>query len=95
MLDSFPDNAVSVLINDGRVRGAIAKRSVGKVIPGGMIVIDNAERYLPNRFKLPESRLAEKPECDWKAFCEQTERWRRIWTSDGVTATLLLFKPCY
>ena len=48
-----------------------------------------------NPFNIPESigksnngisKLMEQ-------FSKETKTWRRIWTTNGVTATLLMFKP--
>lgn len=93
-LNSIPDESFTILVNDGRLRGLVAKYAFDKVAPGGVVVVDNAERYLPNEFTVPSSRGFSAPENDWQEFYERTRSWRKIWTANGVTTTLLLFKPC-
>lgn len=93
-LNSIPDKSFSILVNDGRLRGLVARYAFDKVAPGGIVVVDNAERYLPNTFAVPSSRGLSAPDADWSEFQERTRSWRRIWTTNGVTTTLLLFKPC-
>lgn len=43
-IDSFPDNYFDIIIIDGRSRPACIKHSVSKVAPGGVVVLDNADR---------------------------------------------------
>ena len=93
-LNSVPDGSFTILVNDGRLRGLVARYSFDKVAPGGIFVVDNAERYLPNTFAVPSSRGLSAADGDWLEFQERTRSWRKIWTTNGVTTTLLLFKPC-
>jgi hypothetical protein len=93
-LNSLRDGSFTILVNDGRLRGLVARHSFHLVAPGGIFVVDNAERYLPNTFAVPSSRGLSDADDDWLEFQERTRSWRRIWTTNGVNTTLLLFKPC-
>lgn len=93
VLEELPDRSFDVLVNDGRLRDLVAEHGIAKLRSGGLMVLDNAERYLPNMFHVPESRLERAPEGAWIKFAEETRQWRRVWTCNGVTATLLMFKP--
>lgn len=93
-IKQFPDESLDFIVIDGKCRELIASNSVTKLKRGGLLIFDNAERYLPNDFDIPESigndgalihdRI--------KILMESTGMWRRIWTTNGVTATLLMFK---
>jgi predicted O-methyltransferase YrrM len=93
-LDRFADNSLDFILVDGHYRNHCALRSVAKVKPSGLLVIDNANWYLPSATHSPASRALNQPPRDalWQKFSDQTQGWRRIWTSNGVTDTLIMFK---
>lgn len=95
VLNSLNNNAVDFILNDGKIRDYVAIRSIDKLKPGGLFILDNAERYLPNKLKLPASiRMdTDQVSVEWNKFIDLTNSWRRIWTTDGVSSTLILFKP--
>ena len=76
-----------------------------KLRPGGVLVLDNANWYLPPppgvgppapgsvavALGSPGSRVPEN-RC-WPRFVEATAGWRQEWTSDGVQMTMLAFRP--
>jgi SAM-dependent methyltransferase len=43
-VDAFPDDHFDVILIDGRARPACIQHSVDKVRPGGLLVLDNADR---------------------------------------------------
>jgi hypothetical protein len=59
-IDTFPDNTFDLVLVDGRSRPSCIYHSLSKVKPGGLLVLDNAEReyYLadniidPSKFEL-------------------------------------------
>ena len=94
VLDEIEDNSCDLLLNDGKLRASVALKAISRIRPGGLHVLDNAERYLPSDMNLPASRKPTEPTDDWAQFISATANWRRWWTSNGVTSTLLMFKPC-
>lgn len=52
-IDNFPDVSFDVVVVDGRSRAACVKHAIPKVKPGGLLVLDNAQRswYLTNTRK--------------------------------------------
>jgi predicted O-methyltransferase YrrM len=80
---------------DGIYRSACAIAVIEKLRPGGMLIVDNVNWYLPNSSYAPASRsLRDGPVSDaWARFQTAVEGWRRIWTSDGVSDTAFFFKP--
>ena len=69
---------------------------IEKIRPGGVLIIDNINRYLPSRSYSPESRSpAEGPKgAVWKDVADRMSGWRYIWTTSGIGDTALFFKPC-
>jgi precorrin-6B methylase 2 len=43
-IDSFDDQSFDVIVIDGRARPSCVKHSLSKLAPGGILVLDNAER---------------------------------------------------
>ena len=43
-IDQFPDTSFDLVVVDGRARPSCVKRGMPKVRPGGMLLLDNAER---------------------------------------------------
>lgn len=80
---------------DGVSRGLCAIGALTALKPGGILIIDNVNRYLPSHSKSPHSRTqAQGPDgAIWSDFMIQVKGWRCVWTSSGVTDTAIYFKP--
>jgi len=91
-INSLADESMDFIINDGKLRDYVAIHSISKLKNGGIYILDDAERYLPNDLKLPSSLGNKELNTNWILFKQETEHWRKIWTTDGVSSTLLLFK---
>ena len=89
------ESSFDIIINDAIHRDLVALQAFRSLKPGGILVIDNAERYIPNTFKVPESigenSLGQNP--NWTEFMSLTDGWSKEWYTDGVSCTLLMFKP--
>ena len=91
---AFPDASLDFALVDGRYRDYSAQFIMPKIKPGGILIIDNVNWYLPCRSKAPNSRTAELgPATDvWAAVWRQLAGWRTIWTSSGVWDTAIFIK---
>ena len=94
LLDRFPKESLDFVLIDGIYRNHCAMQSIAKVKPGGIIIIDNVNWFLPSSSYAPSSRSQNETPIDatWQAFVDRTRDWRRIWSSNGVTDTVILFK---
>ncbi|MCL0035144.1 class I SAM-dependent methyltransferase [Thermodesulfovibrionales bacterium] len=92
----FPKNSLDFVIVEGIYRSACACAVLEKISPSGILVIDNANWYLPSNSFSPNSRtkLVGPASSQWQTFLVSVENWRCIWTSNGVTDTAIYFKPC-
>jgi predicted O-methyltransferase YrrM len=92
---AFPDASLDFALVDGRYRDYSAKYTLPKIKPGGMLIIDNVNWYLPCRSKAPNSRTtALGPKTPvWAEVADELARWRTIWTSSGVWDTAMFIKP--
>jgi hypothetical protein len=97
VFSEFGPETVDVVVNDGIKRDQVALESLSRLSPGGLLVIDDAGRYLPcdagerakSGFPKPRHDYASEA---WHAFGEQSRSWRRFWFSSGVTDTVIFVK---
>lgn len=94
VVDDFQDESLGFALVDGVARASCALAVLPKLAPGAILVLDNADRYLDHPSYSPNNRWRKGPlNNDWKAFAQQVDRWRIIWTSTGVTDTAIWIKP--
>lgn len=77
---------------DGEYRDECAMRGLELLKPGGILILDNANTYLPNALRSPW-KVARPSTTRWAEFVEATADWRSIWTTNGVWDTAFWFKP--
>lgn len=93
--ESFNSNSLDFVLVDGIYRDYCVLAVLEKLRPGGVLVIDNVNWYLPSESCSPNSRTCSQgPNGEvWKNISESLSDWRKIWTSSGVTDTAFFFKP--
>ncbi len=91
----FADDSLDFALVDGHYRDYSAKFIGPKIRPGGMLVIDNVNWYLPSRSRSPHSRTPIRgPKTPvWSEVAAELAGWRSIWTSSGVWDTAIYIKP--
>lgn len=96
VIDEFAAESLDFCLVDAAYRDFCALKVIDKLKPGGLLVIDNVNRYLPSDTHSPYSRsLADGPAgVVWKEVGQILADWRSIWTSSGVTDTAIYIKPC-
>lgn len=78
---------------DGLFRDLCALEASRLLAPGGLLIVDNVERYMATGLGLPEA--AEGWASDiWRRFGQEVDDWRSLWFDDGVSATAMWIKPC-
>jgi len=90
----FADESLDFALVDGHYRDYSAKFILPKLRPGGMLIIDNVNWYLPCKSKAPNSRTqaAGPVTAVWTEVWQQIRDWRTIWTSSGVWDTAIFIK---
>nr|MDT0657150.1 class I SAM-dependent methyltransferase [Micromonospora sp. DSM 115978] len=91
----FEDGSLDFVLVDGTYRDACARFSLGKLRPGGLLIIDNVDRYLPSDSRSPASRRPSHGPAGpvWSEVVDVLADWRHIWTSNGVWDTAIYLKP--
>ena len=81
---------------DGVSRVHCALACVEKLKLGGILIVDNANRYIPRspKSRSPESRGPEDgfSSEEWKELMRIIKKWRCIWITSGITDTALWIK---
>jgi len=77
---------------DGDYRGPAMLRGIDLLKPGGLLILDNSNHYLPypTRTLL---RVTRPQSDDWQAVSRLVESWRVVWTTNGVWDTTVWIKP--
>ena len=90
---TIEDNSLDVVIVDGRNRINCLLNSISKLKTGGILVLDNAERYLVYETSSPGKHLLNSRNPKW-AEAEKIlkENFWRYNTSNGIFDTLIFFK---
>lgn len=91
------DQSLDFCLVDGIARDRCALAALPKIKPGGILIIDNVNWFLPRKSPShsPNSRSTGQgcASSVWREVQQQTGSWRCIWTSDGVTDTAFWVKP--
>jgi len=93
LINSFDDYSIDIVLIDGAFRDLCANLMINKMKLGGVMIIDNANWYLFNPMTFSPNSLREHSEMSdqWSMFHKKTLSNRRIWTTNGITDTLLVF----
>ncbi len=92
-INKFGDGSLDFVLVDGSHRANVATQAVRKVRNGGIIVIDNANWFMPHNTYAPTSVGEGNPPLkEWVEFTELTINWRLIWTTNGVSDTAIFIK---
>lgn len=80
------------VVVDGRHRDACMVWAIDRLAPGGTILLDDSQRYLPHagRFTLRSVPDTPQPTALWNELLPRINNWRRLTYSDGVNDTTLL-----
>jgi len=63
-----------------------------RLAPGGVILLDDSQRYLPHGGQFTKRSVPNTPELTplWEELLPKLAGWRRLTYSDGVSDTTLL-----
>jgi predicted O-methyltransferase YrrM len=88
------DESLDFCLIDGRARDLCASAAVPKIKPGGLLIIDNAERYFPTDGRIGKKRPDYQNE-RWEHLHKVILKdWRSFWFSNGIWTTSIFIKPC-
>ncbi len=95
--DDYPDQFFDFALVDGRVRHICMERVIPKLRIGGMLILDNSERYLPHdaagTYFERGGHIRAAAE-SWERLLKVLKGWRTIGTTNGLWSTHLWIKSC-
>ncbi len=96
VLERFPLESIDFVLVDGVYRDSCALEAIPRIRPGGLLIIDNVNRYLPNDSRSPDSLPAGQDHASpkWAEFGQRVQEWRCFWSCSGLTDTAIYIKPC-
>jgi predicted O-methyltransferase YrrM len=93
--NAMPEQSLDFVLVDGIYRVDCANAVLDRLRPGGLLILDDAQRYLPSNSVSPDARQPDQGPLSrkWSTFLEAVHGWRTIWTSSGIDDTAIWFKP--
>jgi predicted O-methyltransferase YrrM len=90
-----PDSSLNFVLVDGVHRDHCARLALPKLAPGGLLIIDNVNWFLPCDSHGPASRRHEDGPAGvvWTEVYQTIRHWRTIWTTNHVWDTAIFIKP--
>ncbi len=93
VIDLLDDESIDLVLVDGLHRDECAVRSMRKLRPGALLVVDNADWFVPTPSHTPRSNKMMLRSQLWERFESDVAGWRRIDTTNGVSDTVIWIKP--
>lgn len=92
-IDDLREGSLDLVLIDGLFRDECARRALPKLAPGGLLILDNSNWFLPSRSHAPGSRRSGYASALWEQLARQLACWRPVWTTNGITDTTLWIRP--
>jgi hypothetical protein len=94
MSSALPRSSLDFVLVDGVMRDHCASASLDLLRIGGLLIIDNANWYLPHASQSPTSigENGNPPTELWSQVTGNLRSFRCVWTSNGVTDTAFFIK---
>lgn len=98
IVGDIPDESLDFALVDGiKLRVLCMEKVIPKIKPGGLLILDNAERFFPNIVMgQPTVAIVPRDKClnkRWNNLYDVLAPWRAIVTTNGVTDTRMWVKP--
>lgn len=96
VLDEIEDGSLDFALVDGMYRDFCAMGVTPKLKKGAILILDNANSYLPSQSLsvLSRSQVDGAGSAVWTEFATATKDWRYIWSTNGCWDTAIYLKPC-
>jgi predicted O-methyltransferase YrrM len=94
-METIADASIDfALVDSHKFRDIAAMQALKKVKPGGFIIIDNCERFLPLPSRSPEAigPNGTALSAEWRKYWQMTNMLPYIHTTSGITDTLIQIK---
>jgi predicted O-methyltransferase YrrM len=95
-VNDVANESIDFALVDGRKRKECMESAMPKLKKGGMLILDNAERFVPNKLRGGYSTVhthRNQWADGWEYIREELDSWRKIVTVDGIRDTRIWIKP--
>ena len=96
-IGEYPDGHFDFIFVDGNLRLPCMRKALAKLKVGGLLALDNANRYFPNPFLKGFSTVHQPCAIPfspgWASLLERLNSWRWINTTNGIWDTRFWVKP--
>ena len=96
-IDAVADRSLDFVVVDGQMRLRCMQRAIDKLAPMGLLVLDGANRYVPNDFEGGHTTVrinrSVPLDRDWAEVLERLAGWRAIHTTDMLWDTRMWVRP--
>jgi predicted O-methyltransferase YrrM len=94
----FPDGSLDFAMVDGMIRETCMRAVMPKIKPGGLLILDNANRYFPNP-SLGGYATTHEPRSEYRTpacarLARDLEAWRHGLLTDKLWDTRVWVRPC-
>jgi hypothetical protein len=94
----FPDGSLDFALLDGMIRETCMRAALPKIKAGGLLILDNANRYLPNPslggYATIHEPRSEPRTAAWARLGTELENWRAGLLTDRMWDTRVWVRPC-
>jgi hypothetical protein len=92
---TIAESSLDFVLVDGVVRPACMIHAIPLLRNGGLLILDDANHYLPCDSGAPNTRSQEDGPLNdgWKQVQQQITDWQAIWFGNGIKETVLFRKP--
>lgn len=96
--NEFADRSLDFAMVDGMIRESCMRAALPKIKPGGLLILDNANRYFPNP-SLGGYATVHEPRSEprtpaWGRLQAELASWRHGLTTDRMWDTRFWVRPC-
>ncbi|MCX7698095.1 MAG: class I SAM-dependent methyltransferase [Candidatus Goldbacteria bacterium] len=93
ILNNIDNNSIDFVLVDGLRRDEVSKLVLPKIKNGGILIIDNINWFIPSNSYSPSSKRNNNFESEiWREVWLAIKNFRKVWTTNGVTDTLIVLK---
>ena len=97
VVEDFPDEHFDFALVDGKIRHICVDKVLPKLRRGGLLILDNSERYIPADAEgtyIKKGQYKIKDRDQWEYLLVRLNSWRTIVTTNGIWQTRFWIKPC-
>jgi predicted O-methyltransferase YrrM len=94
---AIADDHLDFVLVDGIMRRTCVRFAISKIRPGGLLILDNANRYMSNEYQEGHTTVCQRRSApkdpEWGRICTELSKWRGFNATDRIWDTRFWLKP--